>query len=69
MLQWGPVAGESRVEYKALSDGVTFLTVPFEEETEIGVDQLVLKLDVGRAHAISVDQENRVLESRRGGQG
>jgi predicted acyl esterase len=35
MLQWGPVAGESKVEYKALSDGVTFLSAPFKGETEI----------------------------------
>jgi len=35
MLQWRPPAGESKVEYKALSDGVTLFTAPFHAETEI----------------------------------
>ncbi|HEX7594633.1 MAG TPA: CocE/NonD family hydrolase, partial [Anaerolineae bacterium] len=34
-LEWERVTQESRIEYKALSDGVTFVTGPLAEETEI----------------------------------
>ncbi len=34
-LEWEPVAQESKVTYRALSDGVTFVTAPLTEETEI----------------------------------
>ncbi len=34
-LEWEPVAAESRIEYKAFSEGVTFVTGPLQEEVEI----------------------------------
>ena len=34
-LEWEPVTQESQVAYRALSDGVTFVTAPLAEETEI----------------------------------
>ena len=35
MLQWQPVADEAKVEYRAIGDGITFVTAPLKEETEI----------------------------------
>ncbi len=35
MLEWESVTQESKVEYRALGDGVTFVTAPLAEETEI----------------------------------
>ena len=34
-LEWAPVPQESQVEYRALGDGVTFVTAPLAEETEM----------------------------------
>jgi predicted acyl esterase len=35
MLQWDPVADEARISYRAMSDGITFVTAPLKEEIEI----------------------------------
>ncbi len=34
-LEWKPVTQESKIEYQAISDGVTFMTAPLSAETEI----------------------------------
>ncbi|MBI3940072.1 MAG: CocE/NonD family hydrolase [Acidobacteria bacterium] len=34
-LEWAPVTAQSKVEYKGLSEGVTFISAPLHEEMEI----------------------------------
>lgn len=34
-LEWTPVAAESKIEYEAIGDGVTFMTAALKEETEV----------------------------------
>lgn len=43
MLQWDPLAEEAKLSYQAMGDGVTFVTAPLAEETEI-TGPLALKL-------------------------
>ncbi len=35
MLQWDPVEDKAHISYRALSDGITFVTAPLKKETEI----------------------------------